>query len=94
MLLIIVMIKIKTLLTEFTDYESSSSVEDYITTLSAGQIQVRTVYHGQPSTVYRYYDPYSSINVLSQEFAIRKLSLVKVYFILCLYMLTYYEQVC
>lgn len=75
----------KNLLTEFVDYETSSSVEDYITTVSAGQIQVRTVYHGQPSTVYRYYDPYSSVNVLSQEFQYESFASESLFYIMPVY---------
>ena len=58
----------KNLLTGFVDYETGNSIADYITTLSAANIQVRTVYHSEPASVYRYYDPYSSVNVLASEF--------------------------
>jgi hypothetical protein len=58
----------KDLLSDFTDKESGSSVNDYITTISAGNIAVRNVYHSPPTSIYRYYDPFSSANILSAEF--------------------------
>ena len=75
----------KNLLTDFIDYETGNSVADYITTLSATNIDVRNVYHGQPSTVYRYYDPYSSVNVLSQEMGFESFSSESLFYIMPLY---------
>jgi hypothetical protein len=75
----------KNLLTDFIDYETGDSVSDYITTLSATNIEVRNVYHGQPSTMYRYYDPYSSVNVLSQEMGFESYSSESLFYIMPLY---------
>jgi hypothetical protein len=75
----------KNLLTGFVDYESGSSVADYITTLSAGNISVRTVYHQEPASVYRYYDPYSSANVLSQEFQYESFSTEGMFYMMPVY---------
>ena len=75
----------KNLLTDFIDYESGNSVADYITTLSATHIEVRQVYHGQPSTIYQYYDPYSSVNVLSQEMGFESFSSESLFYIMPLY---------
>ena len=56
------------LLSDFTDKDSGDSVNTYITTLSSANISVRKVYHSQPTSIYRYYDPYSSVNVMASEF--------------------------
>ena len=56
------------MLNDFTDNESGSSVSAYITSIGAARIELRQVWHAEPSTMYRYYDPYSSVNSLSQEF--------------------------
>ena len=75
----------KNLLTDFTDYESGDSVSTYITSLSAANIQVRTVYHGPPATIYRYYDPYSSANVLSQEMNYESFSSESLFYVMPIY---------
>jgi hypothetical protein len=56
------------MLTDFIDEQTGSSVEDYTKSVGQGTIQVRQVWYPEPSTVYRYFDPHSSTNVLSQEF--------------------------
>tara|TARA_R110000824_G_scaffold195908_3_gene378855 strand:- start:163 stop:1404 length:1242 start_codon:yes stop_codon:yes gene_type:complete len=56
------------LLYDFVDKDTDLSVAEYITTVSAAHIDVRNVLHNEPSSVYRYFDPYSSTNVMSQEF--------------------------
>jgi len=75
----------KNLLTDFVDYETGQPIVDYITPLSASNISVRTVYHGQPASVYRYYDPYSEINVLSQEFQNESFSTESLFYIMPVY---------
>jgi hypothetical protein len=56
------------LLDDFTDDITGSSISAYITSIAAARIDVRDVWHSEPSSMYRYYDPYSSVNILSQEF--------------------------
>jgi len=75
----------KNLLTDFTDVSANTSVLAYITTLSAANIQVRRVYHGPPASVYRYYDPYSSANVLSQEMNYESFSTESLFYVMPIY---------
>ena len=75
----------KNLLTDFTDVSANTSVLSYITTLSAANIQVRRVYHAPPATVYRYYDPYSSANVLSQEMNYESFSTESLFYVMPIY---------
>ena len=75
----------KNLLTDFTDVSADTSVLSYITTLSAANIQVRRVYHSPPSSVYRYYDPYSSANVLSQEMDYESYSTESLFYVMPIY---------
>ena len=75
----------KNLLTDFTDVSADTSVLSYITTLSAANIQVRRLYHGPPATVYRYYYPYSSANVLSQEMNYESFSTESLFYVMPIY---------
>ena len=75
----------KNLLTDFTDVSADTTVLAYITTLSAANIQVRRVYHGPPASVYRYYDPYSSANVLSQEMNYESFSSESLFYVMPIY---------
>ena len=75
----------KNLLTDFTDVSANTSVLAYITTLSAANIQVRRVYHAPPATIYRYYDPYSSANVLSQEMNYESFSSESLFYVMPIY---------
>lgn len=56
------------LLNDFVDNSSGSSLSAYISSVSASKVEVRKLWHSQPTSIYRYYDPYSSTNTLSQEF--------------------------
>lgn len=56
------------LLNDFTDNESGSSISAYLDSVGESSMTLRDVWHTEPSTMYRYYDPYSSLNVLAQEF--------------------------
>jgi hypothetical protein len=56
------------LINDFTDSASNTPLSAYITSVGAGTIQVREVLHQEPSSLYRHYDPYSSVNLMSQEF--------------------------
>ena len=75
----------KNLLTDFTDVSADTSVLSYITSLSAANIQVRRVYHGPPASIYRYYDPYSSANVLSQEMNYESFSTESLFYVMPIY---------
>ena len=75
----------KNLLTDFTDVSADTTVLAYITTLSAANIQVRRVYHAPPATIYRYYDPYSSANVLSQEMDYESFSSESLFYVMPIY---------
>ena len=75
----------KNLLTDFTDVSANTSVLSYITTLSAANIQVRRVYHAPPASVYRFYDPYSSANVLSQEMNYESFSTESLFYVMPIY---------
>ena len=75
----------KNLLTDFTDVSADTTVLAYITTLSAANIQVRRVYHAPPATIYRYYDPYSSANVLSQEMDYESYSSESLFYVMPIY---------
>ena len=75
----------KNLLTDFIDVETNTSVLSYITPLKAGSIQVRRVYHGPPASIYRYYDPYSSANVLSQEMNYESFSTESLFYVMPIY---------
>jgi hypothetical protein len=55
-------------LNDFTDFESNTPLSAYITSVGAGTVEIRNVLHQEPSTMYRFYDPYSSVNLMSQEF--------------------------
>jgi len=59
---------------DFIDNATGSSVDAYITSVGGARADLRTLYHTEPSTVYRYYDPYSSVNILSQEFQYESIS--------------------
>jgi hypothetical protein len=75
----------KNLLTDFTDLSANTTVLSYITTLSAANIQVRRVYHAAPASVYRYYDPYSSANVLAQEMDYESYSTESLFYVMPVY---------
>ena len=56
-----------------------------MTSVSAANIQVRRVYHEPPASVYRYYDPYSSANVLAQEMEYESYSTESLFYIMPIY---------
>jgi len=56
------------MLTDFVDAETNQSVGDYITGTGASTIQLRKVWHNDPSAITRYFDPFASTNVMDQEF--------------------------
>lgn len=73
------------LLTDFTDEETDSTIESYITSVGAGNIDVRNVLHFEPSSVYRYFDPYSSANLMSQEFGYESYAMQTAFYMLPIY---------
>ena len=75
----------KNLLTDFTDLDTGDTVSTYITKLSAANIQVRRVYHDPPTTINRYFDPYSAANTLSQEMNYESYSTESVFYIMPIY---------
>jgi hypothetical protein len=70
------------LLNDFIDQQTGSSVSAFITSVSASHIDIRKMWHGEPSPMYRYYDPNSSPNVLSREFNYESYNLETVFYIL------------
>jgi len=56
------------LLNDFTDDATSTTISAYLDSLSQSTMTLRDVWHTEPTTMYRYFDPYSSINSMSQEF--------------------------
>ena len=75
----------KDLLTDFTDVENDETLLAYVTSVSAANIQVRRVYHEPPASMYRYNDPYSSANVLSQEMNYESYSTESLFYIMPIY---------
>lgn len=56
------------LLTDFIDNTTGSGIDDYISSISSARIEVRRVWYSDAATINRFYDPYSSTNILNQEF--------------------------
>ena len=56
------------LLADFVDEQTGQPVANYLGTVNAGSIKLRKVWHNEPGAISRYYDPFSSTNVLDQEF--------------------------
>jgi hypothetical protein len=68
------------LINDFTDADTNTSLSAYITTVGAGNIEVRNVLHNEPSSLYRFYDPYSSVNLMSAEFKYESFNNESVYY--------------
>ncbi len=56
------------LMNDFVDYATGSAVSAYLVSVTASKLDVRHVWHSEPTSIYRYYDAYSSSNVMSQDF--------------------------
>jgi len=56
------------ILNDFVDETTASSMSAYCNSVGVARPDIRKVWYSEPVTVYRFYDPYSSTNVLSQEF--------------------------
>ncbi len=70
------------LLNNFTDELSGSSIGSYLQSVSSARIEVRKVWHSEPSSLYRFYDPYSSVNTLSQEFQYESMNMETIFYIM------------
>lgn len=73
------------LLTDFTDKETNDTVENYVKSVGGGKIEVRNVLHHEPSSIYRYFDPYSSANLMTQEFGYESYALQTAFYMLPIY---------
>ena len=73
------------LLTDFVDKETNDTVENYITSIGAGNIEVRNVLHHEPSSIYRYFDPFSSANLMSQEFGYESYAMQTAFYMMPIY---------
>jgi len=75
----------KDLMNDFVDTATSKPVSAHVVSVSGANIQVRRVYHAPPASVYRYYDPYSSSNVLAQEMDYESYSSESLFYIMPIY---------
>ena len=73
------------LLKDFVDEESNTSIETYLNTINVGNIDVRNVMHHEPSSIYRYFDPYSNANLMSAEFGYESYNTQTVFYMLPVY---------
>jgi len=70
------------------DYDLYNDIIDNATSLAlsaslSGQgVDLKTVYHYPASTLYRFYDPYSSINMLSQEFNFESFNVESIFYVM------------
>lgn len=71
---------------DFIDYESGSSVRDYLTSVSGTSngmnVNIKNIFHFSPTTLYRFYDPYSSVNMLSQDFQFESFNTETIFYVL------------
>jgi|TARA_R110000824_G_scaffold268517_2_gene457136 hypothetical protein len=61
-------------LNDFTDYETGLIVSAHVESVGLGMVEVRDVMHSEASSMNRFYDPYSSVNLMSQEFKFESFS--------------------
>jgi hypothetical protein len=73
------------LLTDFIDKETNQTLENYIKSVGGGKIEVRNVLHNEPSAVYRYFDPFSSANMIANEFKYESYSMQTAFYMLPIY---------
>lgn len=77
------------------DYDIYNDVIDYTTkvplyqsltaltgTVNSSRIELKNIYHFPAVTLYRFYDPYSSINLLSQEFNFESFNTESIFYVL------------
>jgi hypothetical protein len=74
---------------DIVDSKTTSALRDYMNSissqLSSDQIIIKEVFHFSPTTLYRFYDPYSSINMLSQEFSFESFNTETIFYVLPLW---------
>jgi len=74
------------LLDDFKDKNSGLTIREYISSVSGNtnsyNINLKTVFHYSPITLYRFYDPYSSVNLLSQEFNFESFQTETIFYVL------------
>jgi hypothetical protein len=77
------------LLDEFKDLNSGQTIREYIKSVSGTantiEFEIKNVFHYSPVTLYRFYDPYSSINLLSQEFNFESFNTETIFYVLPLW---------
>lgn len=73
------------LLTDFIDKDTNDTIENYVKSVNGGKIDVRNVMHNEPSSIYRYYDPYSSVNLMQQEFGYESFNMETAFYMLPIY---------
>ena len=56
------------MMTDFIDDQSGLSISDYLATTPYTTMTLRKVWHSEPGAINRYYDPFSSTNMLDQDF--------------------------
>lgn len=66
---------------DFIDDATGLPVSGYLESVSSATLNVRKVWHSEPSTIYRYFDPYSSVNLLSQEFQYESLNTETIFYV-------------
>ncbi|MDA0777803.1 MAG: hypothetical protein O3C19_01910, partial [Bacteroidetes bacterium] len=56
------------MLNDFIDYDTELPVSAYVNSVNGAKISLRKVWHNNPSSINRYYDPFASNNFMAQEF--------------------------
>ena len=76
-------------LNSIVDVNSGLTIAQQIQTLSgslpSNNITLKNIYHYPATTLYRFYDPYSSINLLSQEFNFESFNTETIFYVLPLW---------
>ncbi len=74
------------LLDDFKDAKSGLTIRGYLSSISGSSnsynINLKSVFHYSPITLYRFYDPYSSVNLLSQEFSFESFQTETIFYVL------------
>jgi len=74
------------ILDDFIDQQSSSSIRQYLNSVSGSSntldVDIKAIFHYSPITLYRFYDPFSSINLLSQEFNFESFNTETIFYVL------------
>ena len=74
------------LLNDFKDKLTGLTIGQYISSVSSNtnsyNVNLKTVFHYSPITLYRFYDPYSSVNLLSQEFNFESFQTETIFYVL------------